>query len=56
MVFSGSRSFSVVLCSCHWFSYVLSVLVDSQWLSVVVVGCQCFSVLLVGSHRFSVFS
>ena len=56
MVLSGSCRVSVVLCCSHLFSSVLSVLVGSQWFSVVLVGSHCFSVLLVGSHMFSVFS
>ena len=45
MVFSGSRSVSVVLCCSHWFS-------------VVPVGSQCsrrFSMVLSGSRRLSMF-
>ena len=51
MVLSGPRSVSVVFCCSNWFSKVLSVVVGSQWFSVVLNCSRRFSMILCGSSR-----
>ena len=56
MVRSGSRRFSMFLSASCWFTLVLSVLIFSQWFSVVLAGSQWvlnvsqwFLLVLIGS-------